>query len=260
MTIPVEWAVPQIISFMLVVARLSGLFLLAPVFSSNLIPVKIKIMALLGLAATMTPIVVVSPSEVPVDAVALTILIIKESLIGLALGFAVSVVFSAVQVGAMLIDTSIGFSLANIIDPLSNTHASLLGSFYTLVATLSFLAINGHHWLLTGFARSFEAIPVTAVPDFQRILVNAQEIFAGLFVTAFQIAAPVLVVLFLTDFVLGLISRAVPQMNVFFVGVPLKIAVGLGAVIVVLPSFVTFFQGRVNDVITGATVLAQAAP
>lgn len=260
MTVPLDWAVPQAITFLLVVARLSGLFLLAPVFSSRMIPGRIKIMALLVLAFTMTPIVTAgSPTSLPTDGVHLAVLMLKESLIGLALGFAVSIVFSAVQVAASLIDTSIGFSLANIIDPLNNTQASIFGSFYSMVTTLSFLALNGHHFMLAGFTRSFDLIPVEMMPRFEKMLDNAASIFLELFVMAFQIAAPVLITLLLADVVLGVVSRVVPQMNVFFVGIPLKIGVGMLAIIVALPGFVGFFENRVSDVVTGASVLAGSA-
>lgn len=256
MNIPVDWAVPQIVAFMLVVSRLSGLFLLAPVFSSKMIPGRIKLMALLVLAVTMTPIVAASAHNLPVDGVGLTVMVAKETIIGLALGFAVSIVFSAVQVGASFIDTTMGFSMANIIDPLNNTQASVFGSFYSLVATLSFLAIEGHHWMIAGFARSFTIISVDQMPRFDRMLDNAQVIFVQLFVMAFQIAAPVIVTLLVVDVVLGVVARVVPQMNVFFVGIPLKVGVGMLAIIVALPAFVNFFEGRVSDIITGASVLA----
>ena len=260
MTIPVDWAIPQFVGFILVVARLSGLFLLAPVFSSQMIPVRVKIMALLALAVTMMPVMDINVANMPTDGVGLTVMVLKESLIGLALGFAVAIVFAAVQVGAMLIDTSIGFALANIIDPLNNTQATIFGSFYTMVATLAFLAIDGHHWMLMGFVRSFDAVPIDQMPNFGVMLSNAHYIFGQIFVMAFQIAAPVLVTLLLADVVLGIVARVVPQMNVFFVGIPLKIGLGMIAVIVSMPSFVSFFESRLSDIVTGASVLANAAP
>ena len=255
MEIPLDIAVPQVIGFMLVVARLSGLFLIAPVFSSPMIPPRLKLMALLAMAATLTPIVMPAAPDVPVDALSLVIAIGTETIIGLAMGFTVAIVFSAVQVGASLIDTSIGFSMANIIDPLNNAQASVMGSFYSLVATLAFLSVNGHHWVLAGFTRSFDTIALGATPDMEKMLANLFFVFGQLFAMAFQIAAPVLVTLLLVDVVLGIVARVVPQMNVFFVGIPLKIGVGLVAVIISLPTFVGFLEQRVSDVVAGAGVL-----
>jgi flagellar biosynthetic protein FliR len=254
--IPLDIAVSQVIGFMLVVARLSGLFLIAPVFSSPMIPGRIKIMALLVLAATLTPIVAPNAPEVPVSVLPLVLSLATETIIGLAIGFSVAIVFAAIQVGASLIDTSIGFSMANIIDPINNAQGAVLGSFYSMVATLAFLSVNGHHWLLAGFKRSFEVVQLGATPDVEQMLANVFTTFSQLFAMAFQIAAPVLVSLLLVDVVLGIVSRVVPQMNVFFVGIPLKIGVGLVAVIISLPTFTKFIEHRVSDVIAGAGVVA----
>ncbi len=256
MQIPLDIATSQVVGFMLVVARLSGLFLIAPVFSSQMIPVRIKVMMLGALAATLTPIVMGQAPPMPDGVVDLVTSIILESIVGLAIGFTVALVFTAVQVGASYIDTAIGFSMANIIDPLNNIQASVLGSFYSLIATLAFLAVNGHHWLLAGFKQSYDVVPIGAAPDVQRMSENLFGAFGALFATAFQIAAPVLVTLILVDVVLGIVARVVPQMNVFFVGIPLKIGVGLAAVIITLPAFTGFLEQRVSDVIAGAGVLA----
>jgi flagellar biosynthetic protein FliR len=255
MEIPLDIAVPQIIGFMLVVARLSGLFLIAPVFSSQRIPPRIKIMALLAFAATLTPVIAPSTRELPTGVFDLVVAIGIESIIGLAIGFSVAIVFSAVQVAASFIDTSIGFAMANMIDPLNNAQGAVLGSFYSLMATLTFLAVNGHHWMLAGFKRSFDVIPLGAMPDIQQMSSNLFAAFGQLFAMAFQIAAPVLMTLLLVDLVLGIVSRVVPQMNVFFVGVPLKIGVGLVAILLTLPSFAAFLEQRVSDVVAGAGVL-----
>ena len=257
MNIPIEWAVPQVLAFVLVVARLSGLFLLAPVFSSKQIPGRIKVMSLLVLALTMVPVVATgNTAEIPDSGIALALLVGKETMIGLALGFAVSIIFTAVQVAASFIDTSMGFSMANLIDPMSGSQGAVFGSFYSIVATLSFLAVNGHHWMLVGFTRSFSVIGITDYPKFQQLFGNAMNIFSQLFVMAFQIAAPILVTLLLVDVVLGIVARVVPQMNVFFVGIPLKVGVGFAAIIISLPTFVHFFEGRISDIISGASVLA----
>ena len=260
MDIPLDIAASQVIGFMLVVARLSGLFLIAPVFSSPMIPPRIKLMILLVLAAALTPSAIQDMGAAPTDVIGLVLSIITETIIGFAIGFSVAIVFTAVQVGGSLIDSSIGFSMANIIDPVNNAQASVLGSFYSLVATLTFLGVNGHHWLLAGFARSFDTIALGAVPDIEKMTTNLFAIFTQLFAMAFQIAAPVLITLLLVDVVLGIVSRVVPQMNVFFVGIPLKIGVGLLAVIISLPTFTGFIQERVSDIVAGAGVLAETLP
>jgi flagellar biosynthetic protein FliR len=261
MEIPVDWAVPQLLAFLLVVGRLSGLFLLAPVLSSKLIPVRIKVMALLVLGLTMTPFIThgVNLSRMPIDGLHFAMLMGKETLVGLALGFSIATVFASVQLAASMLDTSIGFSLANIIDPTTSNQSTVLGSFYSMVATLAFLSVQGHQAMLRGLAHSYQMIGLLEMPSFHHILVNAESLFVGLFSVGFQMASPVLVTLLMVDVVLGIVSRTVPQMNVFFVGIPLKIAVGLGAIIIGMPTFVNFFEHRVDDVASGVAVLADSS-
>ncbi len=129
MEIDLTGVVPWAVSFLLVVGRLSGLFLLAPVFSSRMIPVRVKAMALMTVSAMLTPIVA-HGAVIPVDsALPLLVLMVKEVTIGLALGFSVSVIFAAIQTGASMIDTSVGFSLANLFDPATSSQGSVFGSF-----------------------------------------------------------------------------------------------------------------------------------
>jgi flagellar biosynthetic protein FliR len=260
MDIALNNMVPWTLSVLLVVGRLSGLFLLAPIFSSRMIPVKIKMAALLTLSVTITPIALgtgnIDMAAIPTDGFSFMLLMSKELLVGFGLGFAVSLIFTAVQFGASLIDTSIGFSLASVFDPVSGSQNAIFGGFYTMVATLCFLSINGHHFMLAGFVRSFELVPLTGTPNFQRMANNIWEVVGSVFAMGFQLAAPVVITLLVVDVVLGVISRVVPQMNVFFVGIPVKIAVGLVAVMVSLPTFVGFFETRINDIVNGAGVLA----
>ena len=255
--LPLGWATQEAVAFLLVVARLSGLFLLAPVFSSRMIPVRIKLMALLVLAATMTPIALAQGDggELPTEALPLALAMAQESLVGLALGFAVSLIFTAVQVGASLMDLGIGFAMAEIVDPATSARGSVLGAFYSMVVTLAFLAIGGAEALLQGFIGTYDAIGVGASVPMEAMLDNVITLVGQLFVMGFQIAAPVLITLLLADVVLGIVARTVPQMNVFFVGIPLKIGIGLVAVLIALPQTVGFFENRVSDVITGATAL-----
>jgi len=170
MNLPVDWAIPQAVAFVLVVARMSGLFLLAPVFSSAMIPGKIKVMTLVVLSAALTPVIMTNAATLPTDGISIAFAVGTQALVGFALGFSVAIVFASIQIGASLIDTTMGFSLANIIDPLNSAQGAVFGSFYTMVATLSFLSINGHFWILSGFVQSFHILPLGHAPDFHRLL------------------------------------------------------------------------------------------
>ena len=141
-------------------------------------------------------------------------------------------VFTALEGAGHIVGLQMGFSLANIINPLTSTNASLIDQFYTLVATLVFLTIDGHHIVLLGIERTFLIAPIDAIgstlPPQEMIFGLGREIFA----TASRMALPVLTALLLTDVALAMVARSVPQLNVFVVGMPAKIAVGFVMLIV----------------------------
>lgn len=242
------------VAFALVLARFSGLFLFAPIFSSRSLPVRVKIMILAVLSLATVPSAV--RADLPLDGVALALLAGKELLVGFALALAVGALLTAVQVAGALIDTSVGFSLATLLDPLSNIQTTVLGQLYVILGSLVFLLLDGHHLLLAGLASTFELFPLTAYPDPSTLAENAVDAVAGLFSAAVRIAAPVLVSLFVTDLAVGLVSRAVPQANLFAVGFPVKAIVGLAAVGATLPLFVTSLGGQLAVALDGMSDLA----
>jgi flagellar biosynthetic protein FliR len=140
-----------------------------------------------------------------------------------------------------LIGVDMGFGIVNIIDPMSGEQVSLIGQYKYILSLLLFLIINGHHFLLNALRGSFLAIPLGAA-NF-RGMITDQIIFMSteIFKIAIQISGPALVALFLTTFVMGIIARTVPQMNIFIVGFPLKIFVGLFMLAISLPLFVYVF-------------------
>lgn len=241
-------------AFALVLARFSGLFLFAPIFSSRSLPVRMKVMILAVLSLATVPSA--SHADLPLDGVALALLAGKELLVGFALALAVGALLTAVQVAGGLIDIAVGFSLATLLDPLSNIQTTVLGQLYVMLASLVFLILDGHHLLIAGLASTFELFPLTAYPDPSALAENAIDVVAGLFSAAVQIAAPVLVSLFVTDLAVGLVSRAVPQANVFAVGFPVKVIVGLAAVGATLPLFVTSLGGHLAAALDGMSDLA----
>lgn len=242
-------------AFALVLARFSGLFLFAPIFSSRSLPVRVKVMILAVLSLAVVP-AAAAPADLPLDGFSLALLAGKELLVGFALALAVGALLTAVQVAGALIDTSVGFSLATLLDPLSNIQTTVLGQLYVILGSLTFLILDGHHLLLAGLASTFELFPLSAHPDPAVLAANAVDVVAGLFSAAVRIAAPVLVSLFVTDLAIGLVSRAMPQANLFAVGFPVKAIVGLAAVGATLPLFVTSLGGHLAAALDGMSDLA----
>lgn len=233
---------PQALLFILIATRLSAMMAVAPVFSSKSFPMRAKAAIVILLSYVALPVVGGSV-EVPTDlgAVSFALLAGKEVLIGLAFGLIAQMLFAAVQVAGSLIDINAGFAIASVIDPSSNMNITVLGRYYNLVATSAFLAIGGHQWLVTGIVESFSLAPVLEMPNTDALIAGVLGRADDIFLVALMIGAPILVTLFVSDIALGILSRAVPQMNIFIVGLPLKIVLGLAGTAILLPTTMGFF-------------------
>jgi flagellar biosynthetic protein FliR len=180
---------------------------------------------------------------IPADVWGLGGLIAKELLVGLAFAFGIAALFAALAAAGAILDLSIGFMLGGVVDPLSGVQSSLLQQLYTMIGVLVFIAIGGDGWVIAGLARTYDAVPLLEWPELGSLTAAAQLAFSGIFAAAVQVCAPVLLALIITDAATGVVSRVVPQLNVFAVGFPAKIAVGLLLVGVSLP----FAAGWLSD-------------
>ena len=224
----------ELLSFVLVAARLGGLFAFAPIFSSALIPVRVRAVICGALALAVMP-VASAHTRLPGGAGAIAAGIAKEVLVGLALAFGVGIVMAAVHAGAALLDATVGFSFAQIVDPFTQVQAAAFGQLYAMFATLVLILTGGDQLLIEGFANSYRIVPLDGYPHLSALAALATHGFANVFVLALEITAPVVVALIVTDAGLGLIARAAPQMNVFAVGLPAKVLVAFGMVMASLP-------------------------
>jgi flagellar biosynthetic protein FliR len=224
----------QVAAFFLVLARVSPLFLLAPLFSSTSVPGRVRGVVAVGLAFGLTA-VVARGARVPLDVMTLGGLLVKELLVGLAYAYTLGALFAAMAAAGSLLDTLIGFSFGALVDPLTGNQASVLSNLYTLVGIMVFIAIGGDGWVIKGLAQSYELVPLLDAPALGSLVGGAQEAFASVLTSALKICAPVLLALVITDAAIGVVSRVVPQLNVFAVGFPAKVAVGLVLIGVTLP-------------------------
>jgi flagellar biosynthetic protein FliR len=240
----------SVVGFILVLARVSPLFVLAPLFSSRLIPARVRGIAAVALAIGLSPVLVRGHqlATAPADVVWL---VGKELLVGLAFAFVVGALFAAVAVAGSFLDTSIGFSYGSLVDPFTGVQSSVLQQAYSLVGVLVFIAIGGDEWVVKGLAHTYDLVPIDQMPQLGRMVAGVNVAFVSIFVSAIQVAGPVLLAIVLTDAAFGLVSRVVPQLNVFGVGFPAKVAVGLLLVGVSLPFVASWLgdgvQGSVAD-------------
>lgn len=232
----------QVTGFFLVLARVSPLFILAPLFSSKILPARVRGIVAVGLSIGLTG-VAMHGQNVPTDPMAVAGLVVVQVLIGLLFAFAVSALLTAVQTAGGLTDIVSGFSFGATIDPINGNQGGVFSQLYALVGAAMFIAIGGDAWMLRGISRTFTLVPLTKAPKLDSLVTGAEQAFASIFVSAIEVAAPALLALLITDVGFGMVSRAVPQLNVFTVAFPLKVGVSLLVVAASLP----FLGGWMSD-------------
>ncbi|MEH7122842.1 flagellar biosynthetic protein FliR [Bacillus sp. JJ1773] len=225
---------PAFPAFLLIFVRVTSFFLMMPLFSYRSIPTAAKI----GLGFFMSLVMVFT-----IDTPALEIdnhyflLIIKEALVGLLIGFIAYLILSAIQIAGGFIDFQMGFAIANVIDPQTGAQSPLMGQYLYTIGLFFLLTVNGHHLLLDGVFYSYQFIPLEQPwisfgnENMAEYVVKA---FNSMFIIAFQMSIPVVGSLFLVDIALGIVARTVPQLNVFVVGLPLKIGVSFIVLLTVM--------------------------
>ena len=250
---------PQAALFMLIATRLSAMLLVAPVFSSRLIPARIKAGLVIIVSYVTLPIVAEQGGRVPEGIVAFALLAVKEAIIGFAFGLVAQFLFAAFQTAGAFIDVTAGFAIAQTFDPNTNASISILGRWYNLIAISSFLALGGHQLLVAGVVRSFALAPPLANPNIgavvNGVLVRADDIL----LVVVQVGAPIIGALLITDVTLGIISRSVPQMNVFIVGLPLKIIVALAGSAILLPAMISLSNTLTGQMFADMSHIIRAA-
>jgi flagellar biosynthesis protein FliR len=236
----------HVAAFFLVLARVGPLFVLAPLFSSKMVPGRVRGIIAVGLAIGLSP-VVSKGADVPLDAWTLALLIAKEMLVGAAFAFAIGALFAALSTAGTLLDTAIGFSYGSLVDPLTGSQTTVLSQTYALVGTLVFIAIGGDTWIVQGLARTYDAVGLDQAPSIGHLVGAMDTIFGAIMLSAIEVAGPVLLALVLTDAAFGVVSRVVPQLNVFAVGFPAKVVVGLLLVAATMPFVAGWISGELQQ-------------
>ena len=244
----VAWISPILWPFL----RVLAVFTAAPVFSSRVFPVRARIALAFLIAyaaqASMPQQVVVSVN----DPEALGV-VVQQVGVGLAIGFTVRLVFGAFELAGQVIGFQMGLGFAAFFDPSTSAQSSAMGRFYANMAALLFVVLNGHLMVIMAVAQSFTAFPVDQ--NFLQALgtMKLYELGADLFASAFWIALPVVAMLMFANLALGIVSRVAPQMNIYAIGFPVTLVVGLVGVALTLPMLEQPFAAlmeRMMDIFT----------
>ncbi len=238
----------QIQKLILIFTRITSFIVLTPGFSYKGFPNIAKVF--ISFSLTMIVYLMTPDIEVTGAYLLFIILIIKEVLFGLTLGFVSKLFFSASEIAGQFIDFKVGFSMGNIYDPSTGTHVSNYGKVYYWLSITAFFLLNLHHRLIESIIRSFNYVPINHV-NIQNLGVEGiVKLFALVFELGFNLAAPLIIVVLLTDIIMGTISRTIPQINVLMLGMPMKILVSI-LIFLVISSGVLNSIGKILEMMPG---------
>lgn len=220
------FSMKEIIRFALVLLRVSGIIVIAPVFGSRAIPIPTKVV--IALVSTVALVPSVPLTQIPDDLGLLTVLTcsLSQIVFGMTLGLASSFIFAALQLAGQIISLQLGFALIHLIDPTSEVEMPVFSFLNENLGLIFFMLLGGHHWFFLAVSNSFSFLPILGVTLKGGIVQEVIRLSAQIVVTGVQIAGPILAVVIIADVVMGIIGRAAPQIHIMIVGMPLKTLVG----------------------------------
>ncbi|MCX7772503.1 MAG: flagellar biosynthetic protein FliR [Clostridia bacterium] len=246
-TIPFNFLTDIWSIFLLVLVRISGMFFLSPIFGRRNIPAYFKA----GFCFVFT---IITANTVPVPDLSTyntlasyAVLIGKELVVGLMLGFISYMLFSSIYIAGQLIDMRIGFGMVSVFDPITNVQIPITADFYVIFATLFMLVTDSHHLLIKAVVDSYTVLPLGHMHFSGDLLKQVVVLFGNVFAIGFKIAAPITVAILITDLALGIISKSMPQLNVFMLGMPVKVILGFAIILITIGAF----RGIVHVIMSG---------
>jgi flagellar biosynthetic protein FliR len=238
-----ELMIEKLLGFVMVLTRISAFFIVLPVFGWKSIPARIKvaITVLLTIFFSMITPLAIDPREVSVlEAI---LLLANEATYGLALGLIVYLVFATVKFSGRIIERQMGLAMAEILDPLTGERAQPLGMLLETIFILLFLSANGHHMFLLIISRSYETFPAGSIPTIPVLVGGVINAGSTLLVAGLRLAAPILAAFLVLMVALAVLARIVPEMNILFISLPLRVGLGL----LMAAIFVPFINGFVAE-------------
>ena len=236
--------------------RIAGMLLIAPIFSSKSLPIRMRILLVIILTVIIVPM---QPQLAPVDpfSPASVLITLQQLLIGIAIGFSVQLVFGALILAGQATAMGMGLGFASMVDPQNGVQVPVIGQYYVVIASLLFLGMNGHLAMIRLLNDSFEFIPV-GIDALSRFNFETIAYWGSrLFTHALQVALPTVIAILLVNLSFGVVSRTAPQLNIFGVGFPIVILLGFLAIIFSIGGLAPKVTHMVNDSFTAVTSLAE---
>ena len=245
-----------LINFIWPLTRILGLIMVAPVFGHRTVPGRVKI----GLGIFIT--LIIAPTLPPMPDVGLgswhgLFILVQQLLIGVAIGFIMRIVFAAVEAAGEIVGLQMGLGFASFFDPQSAGQTLVLARFFNLLALLVFLAVNAHLLLLGVLVESFQSLPISPQPLSAAGFYNVAAFGSTVFAVGLQLALPVIAIMLMTNLSLGILTRSAPQLNIFAIGFPITLGVGLIVLDMTLPYFAPQFEQSVQNGLKATVMVIQ---
>lgn len=244
---------------LMILVRVLAILMSIPMFNSRHLPVVFKAGLAVSITVLLFPVLGLKPVPVADSLLILALGVGSEVLLGLSIGMFVRLLFAGVQLAGQLAGYQMGMAIANVLDPSTNAQVSLVAQFYNLFAVMIFITINAHYWFIDALVQSFRIVPPFGFYLSASLMESLVRASADIFVIGIRVGAPVIVALLLTSVVLGLLARTTPQMNVFFVAMPIKIGIGLLFIMISLPHLTFYLDRLFGDMTQTILGVLQAA-
>lgn len=233
-------------AFFLVFVRCSALMLSTPIFGSQTTPVHIRVMTTLALSAALVFATHPVAPHLPASLGEMLLALANEAACGLLLGAFISMTMMAVQFAGSFLDLHVGLGMSQVMNPVTGVPSSVMTQFKAMLALIVFIGIQGHQFVIHAFVKSYETMPTLSLATMGPLRDGLLGVVGEMSILALQIAAPVAAVGLIVDTAMGIVNRAVPQMPVFLVGLPVKIGASMLALSVALPSLVVGVQNGLD--------------
>lgn len=244
-----------VFNFLLLFIRFSALFMFLPIFNHLSIPARVK--ALLALYFTIMFYSTIPPVPMPTDVIPIVLMILSEIFLAMLVGIILQTVMAMVAYAGEQISFIMGFTMASVMDPQTQTSTPLMSSFLSLIALMLLLSLDVHHWMIEFMHESLQSITLGSFYPKDTIIAFILQEFGILFLMGFTIAFPILALSLLVDIIFGMLMKTMPQFNLLVIGFPIKIGVSLVVLMAVLSSMMLVFQEQFENAFSGLSIFFQ---
>jgi len=235
-----------IAAFIFPLARILALISSAPVLGNKQIPIRIKVGLAMLITVIVAPTINVQINIEPASALGLFVLA-QQILVGLAMGFTMRLIFTAVEMAGDLAGMQMGLGFASFYDPVNASYTPVIAQFLGILSTLAFLSLNGHLYMLSALTDSFQAFPISTTMPSAEAFRTMTEWGTVIFTHSLQLSMPLIGALMITNLALGILTRSAPQLNIFAIGFPITLTVGFATLALTLPYLAPLFEHAMNE-------------